>query len=257
MSDPRDTVLGARTDLGVRPPGENDPASTVGRRLPESPTCSSGSRPRVLGPGREPRVAGRSSGDAPQLTVTEDALRYISDMRERLGLPVKGIRVKATPRSPLRAAFAMSFVPAEEPEVPTALVRSTKGLDVYIDPGAAPYLDGATIDFVFKLVGSELKVIAPPRKLDTPDGRIAARVQHVLAEQVNPSLAMHGGAAELIDVRDRIAFLELSGGCQGCSMADATLKNGIEKSIRESVPEVQEVRDVTEHARGRNPYFQP
>lgn len=197
-----------------------------------------------------------SSGSAPALTITENALKYIFEMRERLGLPVKGIRVRAIPRSPLRADFALSFVPAEEPESPTAVIQSTAGLDIYIAPESALYLDGATIDLVFRLIGSELKVLAPLRKLDRPDGRMAAKIQQVLAEQVNPSLAMHGGAAALIDVTDGIAYLELTGGCQGCSMADATLKNGIETSIRERVPEVQEVRDVTEHANGRNPYFQ-
>src|SRR5512142_976654 len=187
----------------------------------------------------------------PNLTITENALKYISEMREQLGLPVKGIRVRAIPRSPLRAAFAMSFVPAEEPESPTDFIQSTDGLDIYIDPESAPYLEGATIEFVFTLMGSELKVLAPLRKLDTPDGRIAAKIQQVLAEQVNPSLAMHGGAAALIDVMDGVACSELTGGCQGCSMAGATLKNGIEKSIRESVPEVRELRDVTDHAKGR------
>jgi Fe/S biogenesis protein NfuA len=190
------------------------------------------------------------------LTITENALKYICEMRERLGLPVKGIRVRATPRSPLRADFAMSFVPAEEPESPTTVIQSRDGLDIYIDPVSAPYLDGATIDFVFTLIGSRLTVLAPLRKLETPDGRIAVKIQQVLAEQVNPSLAMHGGAAALIDVVDGIAFLELTGGCQGCAMADATLKNGIEKSIRESVPEVRELRDVTDHAGGKTPYLQ-
>lgn len=193
---------------------------------------------------------------APSITITENALKYIAEMRERLGLPVKGIRVRAIPRSPLRADFAMSFVPAEEPESPTTFIQSTDGLDIHIAPESAPYLEGATIDFVFTLIGSELKVLGPLRKLDTPDGRMAAKIQQVLTEQVNPSLAMHGGAAALIDVVDGIAFLELTGGCQGCSMADATLKNAIEKSIRERVPEVEAVRDVTEHANGRNPYFQ-
>ena len=107
------------------------------------------------------------------------------------------------------------------------------GLDLYIAPESASYLDGATIDYVFRLIGSELKVLAPLRKLDTPDGRMAAKIEQVLTEQVNPSLAMHGGAAALIDVMNGIAFLELTGGCQGCSMADATLKNGIERAIRE------------------------
>lgn len=222
----------------------------------ELATHSSRSQASVLGQTNgQPETAG-SSRNAPKLTVTENALRYISELRERLGLPVKGIRVKATPRSPLRADFAMSFVPAEEPESPTAFIQSTDDLDIYIAPECAPYLEGATIDFVFRLIGSELKVLAPLRKLDTPDGRIAAKIEQVLAGQVNPALATHGGAAALLDVMDGIAFLELTGGCQGCSMADATLKNGIEKSIRESVPEVRELRDVTEHANGRNPYFQ-
>jgi Fe/S biogenesis protein NfuA len=94
------------------------------------------------------------------------------------------------------------------------------------------------------------------RKLDTPEGRIAAKIQQVLDEEVNPSLATHGGGATLIDFKDGIVFLELTGGCQGCKMAGATLKDGIETSIRKGVPEVQEILDVTEHANGRNPYYQ-
>jgi Fe/S biogenesis protein NfuA len=177
-------------------------------------------------------------------------------MRENLGLPVKGLRVIVTPRSPLRADFAMRFVPAEEPESPTDVIQSFDALDLYIASESASYLEGATIDFVFRLIGSELKVLAPLRTLDTPDGYIAPKIQQILAEQVNPSLAMHGGSVALIDVIDGIAFLELTGGCQGCSMADSTMKQGIEASIRQGVPEVREVRDVTNHANGRNPYFQ-
>lgn len=197
----------------------------------------------------------RTSPTVPSITVTENALKYISEMRENLGLPVKGFRVTPTPRSPLRADFAMRFVPAEDPESPTDSILSFDGIDLYIEPANAAYLDGATIDLVFRLIGSELKVLAPLRKLDSPDGRIAPKIEQVLAEQVNPSLAMHGGSVALIDVVDGIAFLELTGGCQGCSMANSTMTQGIETSIRESVPEVREVRDVTNHANGMNPYF--
>lgn len=197
--------------------------------------------------------SGRTS--VPSITVTEDALKYISEMRENLGLPVKGFRVTATPRSPLRADFLMRFVPAEEPESPTDFVLSFDGIDLYVEPKSAEYLDDATIDLVFRLIGCELKVLAPLRKVDSPDGRIAPKIQQVLAEQVNPSLAMHGGSVALIDVMDGIAFLELAGGCQGCSMANSTVTQGIETSIRQSVPEIREIRDVTEHANGMNPYF--
>lgn len=190
------------------------------------------------------------------LAITEHALRYVCERREELGLPVKGMRVRAIPRSPLRADFAMSFVPAEEPESPTDIVQSTDGLDIHVSLESAPYLEGATIDYVFKLIGSELKVLAPLRKLDTPDGRIAARIQQVLDEEVNPSLATHGGGAVMIDFKGGVAFLELTGGCQGCSQAGSTMKDGIETFIREQIPEVHEVRDITMHANGTNPYFQ-
>ena len=193
---------------------------------------------------------------APSVTITKFALRRILELRERLELPVKGIRVNAIPRSPLRADFSMRFVPAEEPDSPTDSIQSVDGINLYIAPDSAPYLEGATIDFVFRIIGSELTVVAPPRKQDTPEGRIAAKIQQVLEEDVNPSLATHGGEAMLIDFKDGIVFLELTGGCQGCSMAGATLKDGIEISIRERVPEVREARDVTRHADGRHPYFQ-
>jgi Fe/S biogenesis protein NfuA len=190
-----------------------------------------------------------------KLTVTENAMKYINEMREQLGLPVKGIRVKAIPQSPMRADFAMSFVPAEEPESPTNIIQTIDGLNIYIAPESAPYLEGATIDLVFRIIGSELKVLAPLRKLDTTEGRIAWKIQQVLDEEVNLSLATHGGGATLIDFRDGVVFLELTGGCQGCSMAGVTMKDGIETSLRQRISEVKEVRDVTKHANGMNPFY--
>jgi Fe/S biogenesis protein NfuA len=203
----------------------------------------------------QPETA-RSFPTGPTITVTETALEKIIESKERLGLPVKGLRVRAIPRSPMRAGFAMRFVPAEEPESPTDSIQSFDGINLYIAPDSAPYLEGATIDFVVRLIGSELEVEAPLRKLDTPEGRIAARIQQVLDEDVNPSLATHGGGVTLIDFKEGTVFLELTGGCQGCSMVGATLKDGIETSIRKNVPEVLEIRDVTNHANGRNPFHQ-
>jgi Fe/S biogenesis protein NfuA len=78
-----------------------------------------------------------------------------------------------------------------------------------------------------------------------------------LEREINPALGMHGGWVELIDVRKNSVFLRLGGGCQGCGSANMTLKMGIEKAIREQIPEVGEVFDTTDHAAGRNPYYQP
>ena len=93
----------------------------------------------------------------------------------------------------------------------------------------------------------------PPADLS---GDVAQRIIQVLEQQINPSIAAHGGAAELVAVEDDVAYLRLSGGCQGCGLASVTLTQGIEVAIREAVPEVVRVADVTDHASGSNPYFE-
>jgi len=85
---------------------------------------------------------------------------------------------------------------------------------------------------------------------------IAQRVQQVLHEQINPMIAAHGGRADLVSVDGSRAYLRLGGGCQGCGMATVTLSQGIEVAIKEAVPEITEVVDVTDHASGTNPYFE-
>jgi Fe/S biogenesis protein NfuA len=93
----------------------------------------------------------------------------------------------------------------------------------------------------------------PPADLS---GDVAQRVLQVLEQQVNPSIAAHGGRADLVAVEDASAYLRLSGGCAGCGMAAVTLSQGIEVALRESVPEITRVIDVTDHAAGTNPYYE-
>jgi len=80
-------------------------------------------------------------------------------------------------------------------------------------------------------------------------------VQQVLDERINPSVASHGGHIALIDVKADTAYIRLEGGCQGCGMADVTLKQGIEVEIKSAVPAILQVLDVTDHAGGTNPYY--
>ena len=87
-------------------------------------------------------------------------------------------------------------------------------------------------------------------------GPVPQRVIQVLDEAINPSIAAHGGRAELVAVEDDTAYLRLSGGCQGCGMASVTLTQGIEVAIKDAVPEIAKVVDVTDHASGENPYFE-
>ena len=82
-------------------------------------------------------------------------------------------------------------------------------------------------------------------------------IEQVLDEQINPGVASHGGWVELLDVQDNTVYLRMGGGCQGCGAADVTLKMGIERLIREQVPQVREILDTTDHAAGQNPFYAP
>lgn len=88
-----------------------------------------------------------------------------------------------------------------------------------------------------------------------PTEEIRERVEKVIREEIQPSVAQHGGSVNVVDVKDNIVLLQLGGGCQGCSSATATLKFGVEAAIRRAVPEVGEIVDTTDHAGGDNPYM--
>lgn len=86
---------------------------------------------------------------------------------------------------------------------------------------------------------------------------LKTKVQELIENMINPAVAGHGGWVELIDVQDKRVYLQMGGGCQGCGAADVTLKSGIERLLREELPEIEEVLDTTDHASGSNPYYTP
>ena len=90
-----------------------------------------------------------------------------------------------------------------------------------------------------------------------PSEHVRMKVQQVLDEMINPGVAAHGGFVELLDIQDDNVFIRMGGGCQGCGAADVTLKMGIERLIREQVPQVREILDTTDHASGTNPFYAP
>jgi Fe/S biogenesis protein NfuA len=89
----------------------------------------------------------------------------------------------------------------------------------------------------------------------SPD--LKTRVQELIDTMINPAVAGHGGYVELIDVQDNRVYLQMGGGCQGCGAADITLKSGIERLLKEELPEIVEILDTTDHASGSNPYYTP
>jgi Fe-S cluster biogenesis protein NfuA len=82
-------------------------------------------------------------------------------------------------------------------------------------------------------------------------------VQRLFEDEINPAVAQHGGRFTLLEIKDNKVFVQLGGGCQGCGMADVTLRQGVEQRLREVLPEMVALVDVTDHANGENPYYQP
>ncbi len=149
-----------------------------------------------------------------------------------------------------------------------AVVTAAEGLQVVIPSGSVDQMRGSTIDLSDSPGGGGLFVrnpqspspavgsSSPGHSTAAPTGPVAERVISVLDHQINPAIAAHGGHAELVAVEDDTAYLRLSGGCQGCGMASVTLSQGIEVALRDSVPELSRVVDVTDHAAGANPYYE-
>jgi len=90
-----------------------------------------------------------------------------------------------------------------------------------------------------------------------PDNELKVKIQEIFDTHINPAVATHGGFVRLIDVKESRVFLEMGGGCQGCGMANVTLRQGIESAILDQLPQVADILDVTDHASGTNPYYAP
>jgi Fe/S biogenesis protein NfuA len=99
-------------------------------------------------------------------------------------------------------------------------------------------------------------IFGNPDEMPELTGELAEKVQTVLESQINPAIASHGGVAQLVGVEGQDIYLKLGGGCQGCGMAQVTLTQGIETSLREAIPEIGNIIDATDHASGDNPYFE-
>ena len=176
--------------------------------------------------------------------------------------------VEVTGVSDTDFTYDMYLKSSDEAGTDAAIVEVSPGLNVVIPEGSADQLNGSTIDVSDGPSGGGLFIQNPnspspavspaPQDQPTPQlsGPLADQIAQILEQQINPAIAAHGGHAELVSVEDGAAYLRLSGGCQGCGMASVTLTQGIEVAIREAVPEITRVIDVTDHASGTNPYFE-
>ena len=185
------------------------------------------------------------------LTVTEAARQKIQSVVEDQGMEVQGLRVSISGRS--ATAFEYGLGLEVEPD-PDDVVVDCGGFQVFVDSESAENLKGATIDYVEDLNSSGFKIDNP--NAPTWDNPKAQAIQQLIEEQINPAVAAHGGHIDLLDVTDDSIYIHMGGGCQGCGMANVTLKHGIEGMIQEHFPEIKNIVDTTDHASGTNPYYE-
>ena len=189
------------------------------------------------------------------ITVTDAAREEIVTLMEKQKQSIKGVRIKAEALSPLQANFRLRFVAGGQEEEADVITKY-EGFNIYVDPESLAYVEEVTVDFVESLAGRGFKIENPNKVPAHLKGTVAEKVQAIIDEKINPQIASHGGHLALLDVKETTAYVEFGGGCQGCGMADVTLKQGVEVLIKEACPEIEEILDVTDHADGTNPYFQ-
>ncbi len=191
------------------------------------------------------------------ITITESAQTYLAELLKKQDCEGIGVRVFILDAGTPKAETCISFCrPGEHQE--SDELRSYSDFNAYIEQRSIPYLKDAVVDYAKDAMGGQLTIKAPNSRLPQiqDDSPIEDRVNYVLYNKINPSLAAHGGVVTLEEIYDgTVAVLKFGGGCQGCGMVDLTLKEGVEKTLLEQIPQLTEVRDITDHSKRENAYF--
>lgn len=191
------------------------------------------------------------------INITEAAQAHFAKLLANQE-PYTQIRVFVINPGTPSAECGVSYCPPDAIEATDIELKFDK-LSAYIDEISAPFLQEAEIDFVTDQLGSQLTLKAPNAKMRkvADDAPLIERVEYVIQSQINPQLAGHGGRVSLMEITDDgYAILQFGGGCNGCSMVDITLKEGIEKQLLNMFPdELKGVKDLTEHQRGDHSYY--
>ena len=196
------------------------------------------------------------------ITVAEAALKKVLELRaDEDDADELALRIEVTGVQGVDFSYDLAFevlAEADSDDVPT---RVGGGLTVLIPERDVTKLEGATLDLPSNTNQPGLVLRNPNRPELGPNasldlsGTLEEQVREVLVKRINPSIAAHGGFAELVRVEGSTVVVKLGGGCQGCGMANATVTAGIEKTLTELLDGVENVVDITDHASGENPYF--
>lgn len=200
---------------------------------------------------------GDTSPTIPNVNITESAQTYLHDLLKKQNCEGMGIRMfVSSPGTPQAETCIAYLRPGEEKEGDVRVPLT--GFDAWLEGRSLPYLDEAKVDYSADRMGGQLTIRAPNSKMPkiSDDSPLEDKINYVLHNEINPGLAAHGGNVSLVEVtEDDFAVLKFGGGCQGCSAVDLTLREGVEKNLREKIPELKGVRDMTDHTDTSQAYY--
>lgn len=192
-----------------------------------------------------------------KLTITESAQDYLAELLAGQDEDVLGIRLFVNNPGTPKAETCIAYCRADDCQDEDMVVDYEKFTARY-EARSIPFLEDAFVDYAKDRMGGQLTIKAPNAKLPkvSADSPLEDRINYVLYNEVNPSLASHGGEVSLVEVTaENVAILRFGGGCQGCGMVEATLKDGVEKSLMDQIPELTAVRDMTDHTDRSQAYY--
>ena len=197
-----------------------------------------------------------TGADTAQLGIrfSEEARGKLVEVLEGYPEEVAGLRLKIIGRTSHGFEHVLTIVElGAEPDGDIQI--EYPDFRLYVEGERVEDLQGTAIHYEFK--GPNVSGL----EFDNPNpvwrDPIALQIQRIFDEQINPQIAAHGGYVQLLDVQGNRAYIEMGGGCQGCGMANVTLKQGVEVAVKEQLPQIEELIDITDHASGDNPYYKP
>ncbi|QJQ96634.1 MULTISPECIES: Fe-S biogenesis protein NfuA [Halomonadaceae] len=191
------------------------------------------------------------------IQITDSAQDYLAELLEKQNVEGIAVRIFITqPGTPYAETCLAYCRPGEEE--PTDEKLELSKIKVFLDKHSLAFLDEAVVDFNADRMGGQLTIKAPNAKMPkvNADSPLEDRVNYILYSEINPGLAAHGGEIKLIQLtEENVAVLQFGGGCQGCAAVDLTLKDGVEKTLLERIPELAGIRDVTDHTDTTQAYY--
>ena len=188
--------------------------------------------------------------------ITESAVNYLKDLLESQEEPTN-IKIFVSDPGTMKAETCIVYCRVGEEEQDDILM-DIKDINVFLENESISFLEDCKVDYHPDKFGGQLTIRAPNAKIPSlsKDSSIEEKINYYLYSEINPSLASHGGEVSLVEViNSSKAVLRFGGGCQGCGMVDLTLKNGVEKTLKDNIPEISEIIDSTDHSFKDNAFY--